>query len=222
MRIFITIIFTFLFSLSYAQPADWGYWETVPLKNVQMLTPKMIKEKLSETIWTKVHVPRRWFVKDGSIMENRFVYTALIDGLGFRTLRLGVGKDEYIKYDYTPFSPEYIMEREICPFHENKFFFVDGDETALYFCVEDFRTDGSLFEVVKLVPINRSNWVEWKEKMEILYCMVKVYYTILDKMGRNHWYEFYASTLCSAPQNPDVRVELPYQKIKKTRRRVRL
>ena len=72
MRLTLTIIFSFLVSLSYAQPADWGYWETVPLKSVKMLTPKMIKENLNGTAWQYM-CRVKWKVQNGKIWESKFV-----------------------------------------------------------------------------------------------------------------------------------------------------
>lgn len=211
MKLFLTIIFTILLSFSYAQRADWGYWETMPLKNVQMLTPTMIKEKLSGTTW-RFEDSAKWHIKKGVLWESKFVYTTQILGGGIEYI-VHIGENEIYQYKYFFFTND-VMNKNVKPFQDNLIFFVGKDDKTLYMCKDDYRSDGEQFYVYKYRPCDR----KIVEQLEIYYCIANTHFTILDRVQ----YPPIKITdiICPAPQSPNERAELPFERIKKTKRNV--
>lgn len=206
MKLFRTIIFTILLSFSYAQPADLGYWETVPLKNVQMLTPTMIKEKLSGTTWHEMYRVK-WKVQNEEIWESKFIRSFPIFASGWFNY-IHIEEDKIYQYKHY-FGDEKSVEKATKHYHNNKIFLAGLNDEFLYLCEEDYRTDGKQFYVAKYEPADK----EYIERLEIYYCINNTHFTILDRV--NYPPVEITDTFCPAPQNPNKRAELPFPKIKR-------
>ena len=210
MKSSLAIIFTFFISLSYAQPASWGYWKTTPLKSVQMQTPIMIKEKLSGTTW-RFDDDVKWHIKKGVIWESNFIYTTRIYGGGTDYI-IHIGENEIYQYEYFYFLLDNIQDKIIRPFQDNMMFFVGNDDKTLYLCKEDYRNDGKQFHVYKYKPCDK----ELFEQLEIYYCINETHFTILDMV--NYPPIEITDILCPAPQNPNQRAELSFPEKGKRRK----
>lgn len=210
MRLTLTIICSFLVSLSYAQPADWGYWETVPLKSVKMLPPKMIKENLNGTAWQYM-CRVKWKVQNGEIWESKFVHSFPIFDSGW-FFDIYIEEDKIYQYKHF-FGSKESVEKTTKYSHHNEIFLVGFNDEFLYLCEEDYRNDGKQFYVAKYTPTDK----KFVELLEIYYCINNTHFTILDRVSYPPIK--ITDTFCPAPQNPDKRAELPFPEIKGKRRR---
>ena len=232
MRIFITIIFTFLFSLGYAQRKgnERGYWKAVPVDNVEMITPATIEKRLRGTEWS-CYGSDEWFVKNGVLMRYKFILYPGYDVVYVDPPEMPIeidedvieypwasgdvlyfGRNNVTRYKYDTLIQEPFMEKSIIPYSDNVILFLDPKEIRLYLCTSEYRTDGKLFKVDRF-HLWSCEAIEWAE---IHYCIMTTHFTILDRV------EYppvkITDIICNAPQNPNVRVELPYQKIKRYKR----
>ena len=210
MRLTLTIIFSFLVSLSYAQPADWGYWETVPLKSVKMLTPKMIKENLNGTAWQYM-CRVKWKVQNGEIWESKFVRSFPIFDSGW-FFDIYIEEDKIYQYKHF-FGSKESVEKTTKYSHHNEIFLAGFNDEFLYLCEEDYRNDGKQFYVAKYTPTDK----KFVELLEIYYCINNTHFTILDRVSFPPIK--ITDTFCPAPQNPNLRAKLPSPEIKGKRRR---
>lgn len=210
MRLTLTIIFSFLVSLSYAQPADWGYWETVPLKSVKMLTPKMIKENLNGTAWQYM-CRVKWKVQNGEIWESKFVRSFPIFDSGW-FFDIYIEEDKIYQYKHF-FGSKESVEKTTKYSHHNEIFLAGFNDEFLYLCEEDYRNDGKQFYVAKYTPTDK----KFVELLEIYYCINNTHFTILDRVSYPPIK--ITDTFCPAPQNPEKRAVLPFPEIKGKRRR---
>ncbi len=234
MKPILTIIFTILFSLGYAQRKEneRGYWKDVPVENVEMMTPAILKQKFwSRSNWCYCGSDE-WFVKDGVLMQSRFVYYSdyhIID-VGFaRDLEgveisedvleyptgnvLYIGKNSMTRYIYNTLIPEPFMEKSVIPHTDNIILFLDTKDLMLYLCTSEYRTDGKSFKVDMFYNCS----IEYIVWAEIHYCITTTHFTILDRV--NYPPIEITDTFCPAPQNPDRRITLPFPEIKQRKYR---
>lgn len=234
-KITITIFFTFLLSSGYAQRKEYkiGYWKDTPKENAKKITPSTIKEKLSGTAWY-CYDRDEYCVKNGVLTGAKFIFHSGIEDerLGGTFIKpVAIGEEDEIKYRYPYGDVLYIGDNEMTRYKynyhiskshneksatshsDNIILFLDSKERRLYLCTSGYRTDGKLFYVDIFYPCGIER-IEWAE---IHYCIMTTHFTILDRV------EYppvkITDIICTAPQNPNKRAELPFPDVKPKRHR---
>lgn len=217
MKLYLTIIFSFLISLGYAQRTgdSLGYYKDTELGRIKILTSEMIKEKLSGTAWVASFF-KNCFIRNGKLMESEYIYYNELDIGDWTSHMLYFYEDERVYY-VLDFSDRIGMSKKtINPHRDNEIFFVNSDESTLFMCINKIQPDGSLFAVLKFSPCN----FEAIEQAEYRYCLSSTHFTIIDKMETYEFFDYiYATNLCPTPQNPDRRITLPFPEIKQRKYR---